>query len=147
MTNKKNLLIAALVILIIIAAALLWAMNKTVPAVNNGAQAVAQTEDTSFGSLNKDKPPMSYSAALAQYQSARIAFDAACKATPAKLMLSSGSPLMLDNQSPMDRVIVAGTPTNLRANSFKIVSATGTPGTALAVDCDQSKNAATISVR
>jgi hypothetical protein len=148
MQNKKNLLIAALVILVILAGALLWAMNKTAPALNNGASGGEQTEDTTFGSVNEGKAPVAYAAALSQYQSARIAFDEACKATPARLTLTNGSPLMIDNTSQMDRVVVVGTPTNVRANSFKIVKVAGNAaGAQLAVDCDQSKNVAAISAR
>jgi hypothetical protein len=150
MQNNKNLLIGAIVALVIIAGVLFWVMQRsTLPTDGNNPGEVAElSEDTSAPSVHAAGGTINYAGALSQYAGAILVLDAECKAAPAKMTFRQGGELMLVNNSPSDRVVKAGSVMNLKARSFKIIQVDSAAGSPLwNVDCDQSKNVATISIQ
>lgn len=152
-TKNKNVWIVLLVFLVILAVLVLWSIKKSsAPTLddNDITQVGTSTEDTSVGSVNVgiSTPTISYENALTKYKNARLQIGKTCEVSPRNMTLTNGSLLMIDNRSPMDRVVKVGSPLNLKAYGFKIVKLESTtlPATWM-VDCDKSQNVATILIQ
>lgn len=122
--------------------------NTATSGENNGITEDQEgVEDTSAGSEHASSPAatLSYQQALVKYKDARLQLDKTCQGSPDKMTFKNGTSIMVDNRSPLDRVVKVGSTFNLKAYGFKIVklSSDTLPATLL-VDCDKSQNVATI---
>lgn len=161
MENNKNksLWIILIVVLVIVAGSILWSMvgSKVTPAVSTSGTEdkgintpLNSTEDTSAGSVNVDTPSatISYASASVKYKDALLQFDKTCKGNPSNLTFKNNTNIMLDNRSPVDRVVKVGSPMNIKAYSFKIVKLqSATLPATWPVDCDLVPNVATIVIQ
>lgn len=144
--GKKALYLVALVALIAAAFFVFQSLTKNSPTSQTlgdglaGDPSIDSKDDTEGGS-------MSYKDAVAQFKDKRIALNTACGAIPKSLTIANNSKLMIDNRSPIDRIIKVGSIMNIKAYSFKIVDV-AVPGapSVLTVDCDKYLSVATISV-
>jgi len=150
--SQRNSIIL-LVVLVILAGILYWSMQNNPLSKkgtgNNSGQSAETTEDTSAGSIHAggSAPTISYKSALDQYLKAHMEFDQDCKASPGSLTLADGTILMIDNQSPSDRVVKVGSLMNIKANSFKLVKVSKDQGSTWNIDCDQMQNVATVTIQ
>ena len=148
MKNSKKLVYFVILIALIAAAFFVFqslTKNTLSYKTNNGEVAgdpTIESKDDTDGGGN-----MSYKDAVAQYQNKRIALNTACGAIPKNLTIANNSKLMIDNRSPIDRIIKVGSIINIKAYSFKLVdiAVSGAPAV-LTVDCDKYLGVATVSV-
>ena len=154
---NKNLWIGGGVALVVVVGFIFWSMNSSAPTtspatVDNQVTPApsSSTEDTSTGSVNVGAPAasISYQNALIKYKNARLQLDTICQANPNRMAFKNNALLMIDNRSPVDRVVKVGYTFNIRAYGFKIVklSSATLPATWL-VDCDKSQNVATLVIQ
>ncbi|MFA5791913.1 MAG: hypothetical protein WC884_02660 [Candidatus Paceibacterota bacterium] len=149
-TKNKNLWIILLIFLVILALLILWSIKKSSLPAGDNLPVVVSLEDTSAGSVNAgvSVPTISYENALIKYKDARLQINKTCEASPNKMTLTNNSLLMIDNRSPMDRVVKVGSPLNLKAYGFKIVKLeSATLPATWVIDCDQFKDVATILIQ
>ena len=148
MENNKNkkLWLGLVIVLVVLVGLLFWSMKKNAVPSGDDNQAVESTEDTSAGSINEGAgAAISYASALSKYKGAILELDESCKASPTNMTLKNNGYLMVDNRSPMDRVVKVGSITNIKANSFKLMQIESESAlSTLSVDCDQSQNVATV---
>ena len=144
--SKRGLYIVILVVLIITAFFIFQSLTKNSLKYGNSGIAVDQsiepTDDSEGGTGT-----MKYKDALAQYNNKIITLDTACGATPKDISITNNSKIMIDNRSPIDRIIKVDSLMNIKAYGFKIVNiAVPSSPVVLRIDCDKYTDVATVSV-
>jgi hypothetical protein len=160
MQNKKSKnLYYGIVALIVVALIIFWSMKKEVVPVGNLDQNAdlsinqdaTTSESKSVAKTNTSglAGSISYEDALMKYANQRIQFDTACQAHPNTFNYKKNSSIMLDNRSPEDRTIKIGTNYTVKAYGFRIVTLSNLylESKVVLVNCDSSKNVATIIVQ
>ncbi|MBI1866479.1 MAG: hypothetical protein HY005_00160 [Candidatus Staskawiczbacteria bacterium] len=150
--NKLQILILIVIaIIIVVAAVLLFVFgNKQLAEVELATTKPQSTQDmkTQENSAVVDEP-ISYANALVKYANKRIQLDPMCQAYPSKITYKDNTGIMIDNRSPKTRTVKVGTTFTVKPWGFKIVVLPDVllePKTIM-VDCDQSRNVATILVQ
>ncbi|MEI7765605.1 MAG: hypothetical protein WCI93_03410 [bacterium] len=157
-SKKKEALIGAGVVVVIVAIILFFNLrNKkadvaaiVVPPVENITIEPKSTLDTS--GINVIPPVvMSYADALVKYADKRLQFDKDCQVSLPNNVVTykDNTGIMIDNRSSQTRTIKIGTTFTIKPYSFKIVVLPDVylKTNTLLVDCDNSKNVATILVQ
>ena len=145
--ENKNLAIWVAIILVFIGG--LWYWYKSSGSLSN-SQPVESVEGTSAGvNAGAKGTSLSYKDALIKYADKRIQFDQACQAVPNNVTYKDNTGIMLDNRSPQARTIKIGTNYTVKGYGFKIVFLPDVylKAKTILVNCDKSKNVATILVQ
>ncbi len=151
--NKIKMWIFAIVALIVVAIIVFFIFsNKQTnnSATNNTATNNTTTKsNTASKNTNNIAASISYSDALVKYADRRIQLDPICQAHPNTVTYKDNTGIMIDNRSAQTRTIKIGTTFTLKPYGFKIVVLPDVylKSKTILVDCDQSKNVATILIQ
>ena len=153
-TNKTtSYYILGAILFVAVIALMFWSVRKDKTGLignlsQNADQAITiPTEDISAGSVHvaKKTPTISYAEALIKYEKNRIQLDTLCRAFPNTATFKNDSSVMIDNRSPLPRVINIGSKYSIKAYGFKIIKLSSeTLPVTWFLDCDGSENVATI---
>ena len=153
--EKNKMLMWGLVALFFIIVVVLFAFSSN-KQVNNTTtdNSVTKTETESVQDIgNQDKgtavAPISYANALVKYADRRIQLDTTCQAHPSNITYKDNTGIMIDNRSAQTRTVKVGTTFTVKPWGFKIVVLPDVylKSKTLLVDCDGSRNVATILVQ
>lgn len=147
MDNKKTLwVVLGLVVLV---ALIWWAVSynnsrNAGPVDNTGT---TPTPTPTPSATTPSASNASYNAALLKYGPNRIQFKEDCQALPNKMVLKSGTTIMLDNRASVSHTVKVDKSYSIPAFGFTTATLSGSvlPLTIL-VDCGASQNVATITV-
>jgi len=151
-SGKSENPVTILIIVLVLVIFAFWSTKKnSVLAPNSDTnQAVSPVEDVSNGSVNTVNPTasISYAQALVKYKNARLQLNNICQASPDKMTFKNNTNIMIDNRASLARIVKLGSVFSIKAYGFKIVniSSLALPATWY-VDCDKSKNVATILIQ
>ena len=147
--KKGNAVLELIVVLALVIFAL-WSMKNNSTVIVNDTPEIVSTEDTSTGSVNVVVPvkPISYAQALVKFKDSRIQHDQNCQAYPNVMTFKNNTEIMVDNRSPLARIVKIGSVYNIKAYGFKIIRLSSlTLPTTWFVDCGTSQNVATILIQ
>lgn len=154
--NSRLWLWAVIVVIVIIVIILFVSGNKqetsqptivnqlttTKPAQNN-------QNNTSVKNTKVTTATLSYNEALKEYADRRIQLDPTCQAHPNNVTYKGNTSIMIDNRSSQTRTVKVDTTFTIGPWGFKIVVLPNVNSSSknIMVDCDQSRNVATILVQ
>ena len=147
--KKGNAVLELIVVLALVIFAL-WSMRGNSTVVVSDTPEVIPTEDTSAGSVKATTPAksISYAQVLVKFKDSRIQLDQNCQAYPNVMTFKNNTEIMIDNRSPLARVVKIGSVYNVKAYGFKIIKLSSlTLPTTWFVDCGTSQNVATILIQ